>query len=118
MAAYSSQTDKHDEKNRPGLHIVVGRIQSEPPEFHIEVIVDGMRFKVEQNMVLEDYRKRAKVSNEYLNQIDIENVNAIRGYWINDGNGKSIYVPFRDHYPEAVAVQDEEIVIIEWRILF
>jgi PRTRC genetic system protein A len=113
MAAYSSQIDKHDEKNRPGLHVVVGRIQAEPPEFHIEIIADGMRFKVEQDLVLEGYHRRAKVSNKYLKQVNIENVNAVRGYWINDGNGKSIYVPFRDHYPEAVSAQDDEIVTIE-----
>ena len=113
MAAYSSQTDKHDEKNRPGLHIVVGRIQAEPPEFHIEVIVDGLRFKVDQDMVMEGYHRRAAISNKCLKQVEIENLHAIQGYWINDGHGKSVYVPFRDHYPEAVAVHSDEIVTIE-----
>jgi hypothetical protein len=36
FAAYSSATDQYDELYRTGLHIVVGRIYNEPPEFHVE----------------------------------------------------------------------------------
>src|SRR5439155_1382120 len=49
--AYSSGTDRQDEAHRPGLHIVVGRISEEPPEFHVEAVVDGTRFTVDPALV-------------------------------------------------------------------
>lgn len=61
MPAYSSTTDKEDEAKRSGLHIVVGKIDKEPPEFHIEVVVDGSRFKVKDHDALfEGYERRDK----------------------------------------------------------
>ena len=57
-AAYASYIDKHDETYRPGLHIVVGRLNREPPEFHIEAVTDGARFTVKSEMVLGGYRQR------------------------------------------------------------
>jgi len=57
--AYASYMDKQDEAHRPGLHIVVGRISEEPPEFHIEVTMDGARFKVgHPALVLQGYERR------------------------------------------------------------
>jgi proteasome lid subunit RPN8/RPN11 len=70
-AAYASVIDKHDEQHRPGLHIVVGRIREEPPEFHIEATVDGKRFKVDEEQVLEGYGRRAKVSKKFLDQVEL-----------------------------------------------
>jgi hypothetical protein len=58
-AAYSSWTDKEDETHRPGIHLVVGRLNEEPPEFHAEVTVDGKRFRVTRlEHIVEGYRKR------------------------------------------------------------
>lgn len=58
-AAYASSMDKQDEAHRPGLHIVAGRISKEPPELHIDVTVDGARFKVNNPaLVLEGYEQR------------------------------------------------------------
>lgn len=45
--AYASYTDKADEAYRPGIHIVVGRLRDEPPEFHCAVVVDGTRFRAD-----------------------------------------------------------------------
>jgi PRTRC genetic system protein A len=62
--AYASFTDKEDETNRPGVHIVAGRIMDKRPEFHIEVVVDGERFKVEDHgLILEGFEncKHAEV---------------------------------------------------------
>lgn len=57
--AYASYMDKADEAHRPGLHLVVGRISVEPPEFHIEATMDGMRFKVSDlALVIEGYERR------------------------------------------------------------
>lgn len=59
MSAYASWTDKRDEIHSAGLHIVVGRIQQEPPEFHIEATVDGVRFRVDDPaLVFAGYRRR------------------------------------------------------------
>lgn len=57
-AAYSSAIDRHDETYRPGLHIVVGRIDWEPPQFRCEFVVDGTRFTVQEDKVLEGYTRR------------------------------------------------------------
>jgi hypothetical protein len=55
FSAYSSATDQDDEQYRTGLHIVVGRIYNEPPEFHVEATVDGVRFPVQQDKIFEGY---------------------------------------------------------------
>jgi hypothetical protein len=54
-----SYMDEHDEMNRPGLHIIVGKMQKEPPEFYACVVADGERFKVTKPKELfEDYIQR------------------------------------------------------------
>lgn len=58
MAAYASGTDIHDEVHRPGLHLVVGHIDLEPPSFHVEAVVDGMRFRMDWRDVTEGYEAR------------------------------------------------------------
>lgn len=60
MAAYSSFTDQTDEAQFNGLHIVVGRLNREPPEWHAEASVDGKRFHVAPDWVMEDYVVRSK----------------------------------------------------------
>tara|TARA_Y100000310_G_scaffold343117_1_gene449281 strand:- start:243 stop:1307 length:1065 start_codon:yes stop_codon:yes gene_type:complete len=59
-AAYASHQDKSDETHRTGLHIVVGKITKEPPDFHVEAVVDGHRFSVKPEFVmdLDKYDKR------------------------------------------------------------
>lgn len=72
-AAYSSGTDKEDETHRAGLHIVIGRINREPPEFHIEAVVDGTRFRVPESLVFAGYRKRRLgVPQEWLDKVKVE----------------------------------------------
>lgn len=73
-AAYASHTDVEDEVNRPGLHIVVGRIQEDPPDLHIDVIVDGVRFQVKNpDSVIEDYEKRRpdEVPDEWIERVTV-----------------------------------------------
>ncbi len=76
-AAFASLTDKHDEYHRPGLHIVVGRIGEEPPDFHIEASVDGMRFGVDPDQVIAGYRGRVGVSPKCIDQVEILKLNPI-----------------------------------------
>jgi hypothetical protein len=79
MAAYASGTDKHDETHAAGLHIVVGRIQKEPPEIHIEAVVDGARFTLTARDVIEDYAKRSlDVPQEWIERVAIEESTS---YW-------------------------------------
>ena len=82
MAAYSSGMDKADEEFRPGLHIVVGRIQNEPPEFHCEVTVDGVRFRVRDfNAVIAGYQRRreSEVPEEWIAKVTIKAWNPSSG---------------------------------------
>jgi proteasome lid subunit RPN8/RPN11 len=74
-AAYASWTDRADEAYRPGLHLVVGRIKDEPPEFYCAVTADGMRFRVNDlDLVMEDYRARRRddVPEEWIAKVKVE----------------------------------------------
>jgi proteasome lid subunit RPN8/RPN11 len=73
MAAYASGTDVADETHAAGLHIVVGRIQKEPPEIHVEAVVDGTRFHLDVRDVIVDYRKRRRnVPQEWIDRVTLE----------------------------------------------
>jgi PRTRC genetic system protein A len=79
-AAYSSWTDRSDETHRPGLHIVVGRLYQEPPEIHVEATVDGHRFRVQSEYVIEGYQRRQKkVSPRWLDKVQVETLSNSRG---------------------------------------
>jgi hypothetical protein len=74
-AAYASWTDKADEAYRPGLHLVVGRILDEPPEFYCAVVADGTRFRVKDlGLVMEGYhqRRREEVPPEWIARVSVE----------------------------------------------
>ena len=71
--AYASGTDKWDERYRAGLHIVVGRLGQEPPELHIEAVVDGARFPVEPDAVIGGYHRRSsRVPLAWLEKVKVE----------------------------------------------
>jgi len=71
--AYASALDRHDERHRAGLHIVVGRIQEEPPELHVEYGVDGTRFPVANpELFIEGYeRRRTQVPEEWMAKLKV-----------------------------------------------
>ncbi len=52
-AAYASSIDMEDERHRPGLHVVAGRLDRDPPDWHIEYVVDGTRFAIDPETVLD-----------------------------------------------------------------
>ncbi len=59
MPAFASGMDKEDELHRPGLHLIVGRLYLEPPEWHCEISIDGHRFPIrELSQIVEGYRRR------------------------------------------------------------
>ncbi|MHC4953585.1 MAG: Mov34/MPN/PAD-1 family protein [Planctomycetota bacterium] len=73
LAAFCSQTDIADEVHQPGLHIVVGRLDLEPPEFHVEAVVDGARFRVDSDRVLGGYvRRNNDVPDAWLQKVTVE----------------------------------------------
>ncbi len=52
-AAYASSVDMQDERHRPGLHVVAGRLDRDPPDWHVEYVVDGARFPIAPEAVLD-----------------------------------------------------------------
>jgi hypothetical protein len=80
LPAYASSTDKADETHAAGLHVVVGRIQYEPPEIHVEAVVDGKRFALDAADVIEDYRqRRTNVPQRWLERVQVET--QTYGWW-------------------------------------
>jgi hypothetical protein len=73
MGPFSSLTDRDDESTRPGLHFVVGQIDREPPRINVEAVMDGVRFRVVLDDVVEPgYRCRnAGFPQEWLQSIQI-----------------------------------------------
>jgi hypothetical protein len=73
FAAYASATDVEDELHAAGLHVVVGRIDKEPPEVHVEAVVDGKRFIMTCEAVVEGYESRdLDVPEEWIGKVEIE----------------------------------------------
>ena len=72
--AYASHVDRSDESYRAGLHIVVGRINQDPPEIHCEYVVDGVRFKVDKMRVIEGYdcRRDSAIPDEWISKVEVK----------------------------------------------
>ncbi len=71
--AYSSFTDREDEFYKTGFHVVVGRIQQEPPIFHLEFAVDGKRFPAHFEDLIEGYRRRRSgVPRQWLEKVSVK----------------------------------------------
>ena len=71
--AYSSLTDRRDEEHRAGLHVVVGRIFRDRPEYHCEFVVDGMRFAVDPPSVLgTGHRPATDIPEEWIDRVEVE----------------------------------------------
>jgi proteasome lid subunit RPN8/RPN11 len=71
-AAYASATDCRDEQQMTGLHVVVGHIFGEPPQFHCEFVVDGTRFPVRLSDVVERYeRRREQVPRKWIDRVEV-----------------------------------------------
>ena len=104
--AYASHTDKADEAHRPGIHVVIGRIYLEPPDLHIEAIVDGFRFKIEDpTMVIEGYHKRRdhEVPRSWLAQVSVMDWADYRRATRADG----------ENHPVTLAAKSESIWVAD-----
>ena len=72
--AYASKTDMDDDAERPGLHIIVGCIDQEPPEIQVDVTVDQSRFHVKNpSAVIEGYHRRRceEIPNQWMDCVEI-----------------------------------------------
>ena len=89
--AYSSFVDQRDEAHRPGLHLVVGRIDLEPPEFHCEISIDGARFPVRNlDTVLAGYhRRKNEVPQAWLDKVNVKTWNSARRALVTYSSAKS-----------------------------
>lgn len=58
FGAKASGIDTADELHGAGMHIIVGKIDDEPPEVHAEAVVEGKRFELHLGDVIEGYKKR------------------------------------------------------------
>jgi hypothetical protein len=85
MAAYSSYTDRADEVYRDGFHAIVGRIDDEPPEFHVEFAIDGGRFEMQAGQIFEGYQKRRGfVPRQWLEQVQVKVEQPYSWSWRDD----------------------------------
>jgi hypothetical protein len=73
LGAFASLTDEIDERYRDGVHGVVGRIESEPPQFHLELAIDGHRFELQEDQLFEGYRQRRRyVPRKWLDRVKVK----------------------------------------------
>ncbi len=110
-----SYVDDLDETHRAGIHVVIGRIFSEPPEFHAEAVVDGRRFLVRPDQIMDDYRRRrSNFPRAWLDKVTIKTYGyrqeedccvTASGKPIEGGNGAAhpVKPPEPDQYPDTDA---------------
>lgn len=94
-AAYASETDIQDEEFRTGLHVVVGRLQKDPPDLHAAMVVDGRRFDVHPDDVVEGYeRPDLDVPRDWIEAVEVE----VASRWAErpEGNGAATVAPAPD----------------------
>ena len=73
FAAYTSFTDAHDEKYRDGVHAVVGHIDRQKLDFHVEISIKGTRFKMELEQLFKGFNKRRMhVPDEWFDQLAVK----------------------------------------------
>ena len=91
-AAYSSFTDRDDERYRTGFHVVVGRIEEEPPRFHLEFTVDGKRIPARFADLFEGYRRRRSgVPRKWLEKVHVQ---VKRSFWTGVDDSRSKGDPY------------------------
>jgi hypothetical protein len=79
LPAYTSGTDSHDERYRDGVHVVVGHIDRDPPDFHLEMAADGCRFGLAFEHFFRGYHaRRRRIPAEWLAKVQ---VNVHRSFW-------------------------------------
>jgi hypothetical protein len=70
LPAFTSCVDDNDE-TCDGIFGIVGRVHSEPPEFHLSTLVDGQRFMLSLEMFCEGYERRRQFPEQWLDQVRV-----------------------------------------------
>lgn len=71
--AYCSGQDLDDEAYSTGVHLVVGRLHRETPQFHVEALVDGTRFELDLIDVAEGFEaRRPRAPRRWLDQVTVK----------------------------------------------
>lgn len=82
MSAFSSTTDQTDETHRPGLHIVVGKVTSNRPEFFVNAVVDGEAFTIEDHDTVFAYESLGEWPVSWMNQLTVNRYERQRSSWL------------------------------------
>ena len=73
QGAYCSGQDLADEAYSTGVHLVVGRLHRDMPEFHVEALVDGTRFELDLEDVAEGFEeRRPRAPRRWLAQVTVK----------------------------------------------
>lgn len=72
--AYFSSTDDHDDLNREGLHIVLGRLDQSTPDCCASFVTNRTRFDVDRTMILEPFTDPFPPPDSWLDRVIIEPV--------------------------------------------
>jgi hypothetical protein len=73
--AYASGTDVADERFRTGLHVIAGRVDRATPDWHAQYVVDGTRFTLAPETVLDlegMQQHRAAFPTRWLRRLRVE----------------------------------------------
>jgi hypothetical protein len=73
FSADASYTDRRDERFRDGVHAIVGEIDREPPQFRLELSIDGARFLMRFDQLFRGYRQRRNcVPEAWLKSVSVQ----------------------------------------------
>jgi hypothetical protein len=74
--AYASHLDKLEEMYKDGLHIVIGRVHRERVDFHVDFLMDGVRFPMEPDYVFAgtDFGDSKQAPAAWIDQIVVKKV--------------------------------------------
>lgn len=64
MSAFHSTTDVHDEEGFDGIHITIGKVDSDNFEVSTSIVVNGFRSKVQSDLYIEGISLKEEVVNE------------------------------------------------------
>jgi proteasome lid subunit RPN8/RPN11 len=71
FGAWASSIDAADEAQFDGLHVVVGKFDRARPTYSVALAVDGQRFDIPTNVVLERPRRLVEPPEDWLQQVKL-----------------------------------------------
>lgn len=80
--AYFSHTDDHDDLDREGLHIVLGRLHSSEPDCCVSFVTNQTRFDLDRNAILEPFTTPLPPPASWLERVRIERVSTLHQQYL------------------------------------